>query len=91
MNKQTILSILLIILLAAIGYVWFQFGGTTSPLDGQENQEALANFTDLRRLKEIQFDTSILQDPRFQILEEFSRGVDISGITPGRANPFVSF
>ena len=92
--RQTILSILLVVVLAATGYVWFRYirqpqAETSSDQTSSEESDRLNQY---RRLKNFKPDTSILSDPLFQSLTG-SRFSSASSSAPvsGRLNPFSPF
>lgn len=95
MNKQTILIVILIGVLAGTGYVWYrQFGATSSSSKGDTirsaSQDIETRLAQFRRLKEIQLDTAVLQDPLFRSLELPEKVVEPE-VKLGRPNPFLPF
>lgn len=92
MSKQTILVIIFIIILVAIAYVWLNYQSATPEKAATEgDKEALdLRFSELRRLKDIKFDTSIFQDKFFQNLKPPPSAIQEEAKI-GRENPFVPF
>lgn len=94
MNKQNLITIVIIVLIAAAGFVIYQnLPENTEPVavSGVQSQLSL---DDLRRLKIIQLDTSLLTDPLFTSLTlppkltEFKVSVEL--LTSGGANRATS-
>lgn len=93
--------------------VWFFFFRSAAPTDratipakpvassNPDVQRIKQELADLRRLKELQLDTSILKNPFLQSLEPLRIPPPVGGqpgatttptlTTPGRSNPFVPF
>jgi cytoskeletal protein RodZ len=94
MNRQTISTVLLIVILGAIGYIWFYYFQPVS----NEKQETQANYikelrTDvvrLRKIKAVKLDTTVFQDSFFQSLQAPLIPI-VSTSTTGRRNPFIPF
>lgn len=90
--KQTILTISLFLILAATGFVWYR----AAPVEDESRPitgEAGVQLTELRRLKTLKLDTSVLRDPFFVSLQfpAEATGVEQGGVSAGRANPFLPF
>lgn len=88
MAKQTITTIAIILLLAGAGLLLYQGGGTSAPPDGAETAKLETRLEELRRITQIKFDTSILQDPSFRSLQT-SPEIPQSQTEIGRQNPFL--
>ena len=91
MNQQGILTILFIIIVAVTGYFWFQpIDNQATRVTNQSVQDLEDRLTELRHLKDIRFDTSVLKDKFFESLS-----LPIIPPPPdikiGRANPFIPF
>lgn len=89
MDRQSIMTIIFFVILVAIGFVWFQFGRSPAPTSAPTDQ--MPELSDVRRLREVKLDLSILKDARFTSLEEFSVGIDLTGLVAGRKNPFLPY
>ena len=97
MSRQTIIIFLILIVLGAAS-VWFFYPQSSAPASQSPNVQGAASPSDiaaieqelagLRRLKDLQFETSVLRQPFLQSLQAPSEGVS-SSISPGRANPFL--
>lgn len=90
--RQTIFSILFIVLIVATGFVWLRYVRTTSPAEQPVGTSAEENdrLNQYRQLKNFKPDISILQDPRFQALTR--PGAAAATTTKGgRDNPFAPF
>ena len=94
--RQNFLTIIILALLAAGGYVWYtSFRSTESPpapsgavgLVSEEN----ARLQQYRQLKNLKPDKSIIADPLFQSLERFRPAVPPPPAAKGRPNPFLPF
>lgn len=105
MSKQTLIILIILVTLggAGIWFFYFQSSGPTPATDAEigasdagnvssdpDVQKIERELADLRRLKDLQLDTSILKNPFLQSLEAFP--VQNAGTTtPGRPNPFLPF
>lgn len=95
--RQTILAVLLVVLIAAAGFIWFRF--VRKPSDTVNGAAAgsrveVDRLKKYRKLKDLKPDISIISDERFQALARPSLGSQAtsSGAVPrGRANPFAPF
>ncbi len=104
MSRQT-LSIIVVILVfggAGLWFFYFQSLPDESAATGQgiissnpDVQRIEQELTDLRRLKDLQIDTSILKNPFLQALEPSRVPTQSIGATTtttsGRTNPFLPF
>ncbi len=97
--RQTILVLILILALAAIGYVWYAYFGSAPALPTEtpiaNGPKALQDrLGTLRRLKNLRLDTSVFQDPLFRALETaptFQESLAGGEGEHGRQNPFTPF
>ncbi|MEK9148118.1 MAG: hypothetical protein AAB650_01650 [Patescibacteria group bacterium] len=93
--RQTTFTIVLILLIAATGFVWLRYirqspspdPEATLNIPSPVDEAQLAYYRQLRSLK---FDFSILSDPAFLSLGEVPPP-PAPAFSPGRANPFVPF
>jgi hypothetical protein len=88
--RQTILSIILIVVILTTGFVWYRYirqsaAGTPSQSQQSITDERLRQY---RQLKNFNPDTSILSDPLFQSLHG-SASASSSPPATGRQNPFA--
>lgn len=89
MNRGTIFVFIFIILLALIGYTWYNY--SRQPADTPAPQaESDKTVVEVRRLKNLELDTSLFQDRFFRDLTEPKEKVEPEA-TPGRENPFAPF
>ena len=89
MNHTTLFSILFVILIGAIGYLWYSYSqvpDNTAPVLVQE--EFARSITQAARLRKIDIDTTIFDDPAFTSLVAPPQ-LPEPGVTPGRLNPFL--
>ena len=93
--RQTLLTILLIAVLIAAGFVWFRYVRTAPPLESARVQGVLGERLDqYRRLKNLSPDTGIFTDPLFLDLKSAGGAIPASGVSngqpiqTGRNNPF---
>lgn len=89
MNRNTLFSLVLVILLGVIGYTWYGYL-ETSPETEAEHASFSKTLAEVRRLKTLDLDTSLFQDRFFRDLEE-PQEIPQPEITPGRENPFAPF
>ncbi len=92
MSKLTIFVILVVV--AALGVIWYFYFYSPAAIGPGEEAAAVqsefeARLADLRRLKNLQIDTSVLRDEFFQSLAY--PAISPSEVTPGRPNPFLPF
>lgn len=93
MNKQTIILVVLVIAFGGTGFVWYRYLQTRTPAaeispETRAAAEDSLNLSELRRLKTLQLDTSVLRDPFFRSLE-LPSATPAPEITPGNPNPFL--
>ena len=95
MIRQNIFLIIFILLLAGLGYFWYQNAKISPP--GEEkagSSELEIRLSELRRLKDLKLDTTLFQNPLFRKLEASTKEVPstpASVLKPGRSNPFIPF
>ncbi len=90
MGKQNILIIIFVIIIGATVYFWYQTINTAEIVENPAVVELESRLTELRRLKDIRFDTSIFQDKFFQRLS-LPVIPPPPEVTIGRPNPFAPF
>lgn len=91
MNQQSLVTVLFVVIIGATAYFWFQgAGGQTAPEASPSVVALEARLAELRHLKEIRFDTSVLQDKFFQSLTG-PIIPPLPDIKIGRSNPFIPF
>lgn len=92
MVRQNFLLMILILILAAIAFIWYQFLGIAGPEDTATaiTDEFETTLQDLRRLNNLEIDTEILQNPVFKALKSSPESTTTS-IRTGRENPFLPF
>lgn len=90
MNKQIILIFILILALLLTAFIWTSYTAKKKEpsADGQAIQFEV-EIAELRRLKELELDTAILEDSFFQNLQESQEVPPLSG-EAGRKNPFTA-
>ena len=89
--KQNILTIIFIVFLLGTGYVWYQYARSVSAPESLDAAADVSGTLDrVRRLKTLQLETSVFQDPALKILKPLPRK-DRPSVIPGRENPFVPF
>lgn len=88
--RQTILSLLLIGLIVATGFVWQRYVRQAPSAEPERSPEGLSmRLAEYRSLKNLRPDTSVLSDPFFQTLRAPAQPV--APPATGRANPFAPF
>lgn len=89
MNRQTLITVIVVVVLGGAGYLWYWY---SPQAPGEEISSVLpgARLVELRRLKEIKFDTSLFEDQFFQSLVVYP-SMPALDVTPGRSNPFEAF
>lgn len=88
--RQTILSLLLIGLIVATGFVWQRYVRRAPSAEPERPPEELSlRLAEYRSLKGLRPDTSVLADPFFRALR--APAVPSSPPATGRANPFAPF
>lgn len=95
MNRQLILTIVLIAALGGTGYIWYQYSQTTEVIPKPEFSEKTDHLeerlSELRRLKTLRIDTSIVEDPFFKSLGTPQEAINQPEVKSGRPNPFLAF
>ena len=95
MNRQTILIVIVILMLAGAAFIWSRYSQTTPVVE--ETEDFDIDISELRRLKTINLDTSVLQEPFFRSLETPVETVTQPTVPTspdtktGRTNPFTPF
>lgn len=89
MNRNNLFTLLFIVLLGAIGATWYYY---RRPQDERAfpREEFTRSIAQLERLRTIDIDTTIFQDPVFTSLEAPPE-LPEAEVTPGRPNPFLNF
>ncbi|MBI2053429.1 MAG: hypothetical protein HYT41_01655 [Candidatus Sungbacteria bacterium] len=89
MNRTNLFTILFLVLLGGIGYLWYSTvqSPAEAPVGGQSFTQSIAQ---LARLRTIDIDTTVFQDPVFMSLEAPPVPLE-TVVTPGRVNPFLKF
>lgn len=90
------MTILLIIVLGGIAYIWFYYFSSKTGINGQtqapdDRAELKAEVTQLRRIETLKLDTTIFEDKFFKSLEAPPPAL-FSGTeegVPTRPNPFT--
>ena len=92
MSTRTIYLLLLAAALAVAGYASYTYIEPATPDDTAEIKiaELEAGLNTIRRLKDTDFDTAVLQDPLFRALRP-SAATSGPAVNPGRPNPFLPF
>lgn len=101
MSRQTFIIIVIILVFGGAGLWFFYFQSSSSTQNSPTAEENVSSsnpdmqrieqeLVDLRRLKDLQLDTSILKNQFLQSLEALPV-LHTSTSTPGRANPFLPF
>ncbi|MDP3727524.1 MAG: hypothetical protein Q8R35_02695 [bacterium] len=92
--RQTILTIILVVLLLASGFIWFRASRQGEPAAPAILAEGSERFRQYQHLKNLKPDIGIFADPFFRSLEatvpsggppSLATGGDLR---PGRTNPF---
>lgn len=104
MNRQILIIIIVAVAVGAAGLWFFYFQPSSSTEPGTQQAFSSSNpdvqrieqeLADLRRLKDLQLDTSILKNPFLQSLELPRLPSQSAGTTTvttsGRPNPFLPF
>lgn len=88
--KQAILIFFIFLLLGAVGYLWLKY--TPNPGDSNSvSGQAGIRLIELRRLKTLKLDTSVLRDPFFSSLQIPPETTEQGKVSAGRVNPFLPF
>ena len=91
MNRKTVLNSIIALSLLVTAYVLFSYISSSKPEEAlpQEPNEFEAHLAELQRLKQLDLDTTILDDSFFQGLRE-PRAIPPLDRETGRSNPFIS-
>lgn len=91
--KQVIYIIIFAVLVLGTGYLWYNNSNSTPDIGEVETGIAGARLTELRRLKTLQLDITVLKDPLFSALTNPSEALqtEVSQPAAGRVNPFLPF
>ena len=92
MDSRNIVLIILILAITIGGYVWYtrQTVDVQATLQSDTVLQFERALVDMRRLKEVTLDTSVLSDPFFRSLI-IPTPVPDPSVIPGRPNPFLPF
>lgn len=90
MNRNTIFTFVFLVLIGFIGYTWYRYLDTSPETAAEDQQRFAQSLADVRRLKNLQLDTSLFQDRFFRDLEE-PQEIPQPEVEPGRTNPFAPF
>lgn len=90
MSKQVVLIFILILALLVTTFIWYNAKREQEPLANDQAISFGTEIAELRRLKELELDTAILEDSFFQNLREPEEVPPLSG-EAGRKNPFSAF
>lgn len=88
MNRQTISTIILVVVLVALGALWYSYWTNRPSQDSGETPGI--SIDSYRRVKDLKLNTSLFTDPVFRELKQ-------EVISPpateaiGRSNPFLPF
>ena len=91
--RQIIFTIILIVLALGTGYLWYNFSSQPPQEEVAKPGLSGTRLTELRRLKTLQLDVSILKDPLFVSLQHPLEilGTEVIQAQVGRVNPFLPF
>lgn len=90
MNRNTIFTLVFVIILGVMAYMWYGYLALPTDTDGAEQASFTKTLAEVRRLKNLKLDTSIFQDRFFLDLEE-PQEIPQPAVEPGRENPFAPF
>jgi len=93
MNRQLIFFILFLLILLGTGYIWIQYAKEGRAPVEEEKIDFEGRLSQLRKLKNLKLDTSILEDSFFQSLElpgESAVPATEPAGTKGRINPYLA-
>ncbi len=91
MRRSTIFTIIFVLILGVIGYIWYGYWQAPAADTGTATQDDFTRtLAQVARLKNLNLDTSLFRESSFTDLEapQISPEPDI---TPGRPNPFAAF
>lgn len=96
MSRQIIFIIILTLLILGTGYVWYSYsppspGPAGSEVESFRDREVGALLTELRRLKSLRLDVSVLKDGAFGALRHPDEILPSEEKSAGRSNPFLPF
>ena len=87
MNKQTILTVFLVVVLAALGGVWyFYWSGRPAEDAGGTGVDTVS----YQRVKDLKLDAALFNDPVFRELKQETIPPPVTE-SIGRNNPFLPF
>lgn len=86
-NKQTIFTILLVLVLAALGALWYFY---LSGRPGEDTDTAGIDVGTYQRIKDLELDVALFNDPVFRELKQETIPPPVSQ-SIGRSNPFLPF
>lgn len=89
MNRSTIFSFVFLLIIGAVGYMWYNY--LEAPAGGEAERARFTKaFAEVRRLKSLELDTSLFQERFFRDLQA---PVEVSqpDVPLGRENPFAPF
>ncbi|MDO8600527.1 MAG: hypothetical protein Q7R73_02825 [bacterium] len=88
MNRQTIFTIILVIVLAALGALWYVYfsGRSAEDTDGPAGVDVGV----YQRVKDLRLDVALFDDPVFRELKQETIPPPVSQ-SVGRSNPFLPF
>lgn len=89
-NKQAVITVLLILVLFASAYFWFQWSSPPVEKEVQYQQEFGSLLQELATLRNIKLNIEVLRDERFKNLVSFELP-PFSDIKPGRRIPYLPF
>ena len=91
MTRNTVLMVVFLGLLAALGYLWYgYYSGAGEQASSGAATEFSTTLASVRRFKNLELDTSLFEDRFFLALESPLPLPQPEG-APGRPNPFTVF
>ena len=95
MDRQTISFIILVIVVLGIGYIWYSYYSAAPAEEGTavedlNVQNIEARLAELRRLRDLQLDTSLFREEAFRELQ-LPVIPKLPAVQIGRVNPFLPF
>ncbi len=91
MKRSTLFTIIFIVMLGVIGYIWYGYWQTPAADTGAATQDDFSRtLAQVARLKNLNLDTSLFHERSFTDLEAPTIPPE-PDITPGRPNPFAAF